>query len=307
MVAQQRDPNSDAWSEWLLHRRHGDNREYEEVVRGVVQRYADAVLDDAHLFPGMTLADVGTGDGLLAFRAIERIGAAIHVVLTDISAPLLRHAKTCAVDRKVEGQCTFLECSAEKLLGIGDSTIDAIVARASIAYVPDKRAAFGEFHRVLKPGGRLSIAEPILQDEAFAARALRTRVDAQAGQPADRFLTLLHRWKSAQFPDTEEAYARNPLVNFSERDLLNFVRAAGFSDIHLQLHIQVAPSLITSWEVFLDTSPHPWAPSLSAILDEQFSQEERRFFEAIVRPTVESGKNLNIERIAYVSARKPSA
>jgi len=272
-----------------------------------VQRYADAVLDDAHLFPGMTLADVGTGDGLLAFRAIERIGAAIHVVLTDISAPLLRHAKTCAVGRKVEGQCTFLECSAEKLLGIGDSTIDAIVARASIAYVPDKRAAFGEFHRVLKAGGRLSIAEPILQDEAFAARALRTRVDAQAGQPADRFLTLLHRWKSAQFPDTEEAYARNPLVNFSERDLLNFVRAAGFSDIHLQLHIQVAPSLITSWEVFLDVSPHPWAPSLSAILDEQFSQEERLFFEAIVRPTVESGKNLNIERIAYVSARKPSA
>ncbi len=64
-------------------------------------------------------------------------------------------------------------------------------------------------------------------------------------QPPDQFLRLLHRWKAAQFPDTEESCAASPHVNYSERDLLNFVRGAGFSDIHLQLHIDVAPSLIT--------------------------------------------------------------
>jgi arsenite methyltransferase len=305
MPADRRDGQTDEWSEWLLHRRHADDPAYHEVVKGVVQRYADHVLDDARLAPGMTMADIGAGEGVLAFRAIERIGATIKVVLTDISAPMLHHAESIAAGRGIRGQCTFLECSAESLAGIADSTMDVVAARAAVAYVRDKGAAFNEFYRVLKPGGRISLAEPILQDEAFFARALRKRVDAQAPQPPDQFLRLLHRWKAAQFPDTEETCASSPHVNYSERDLLNFVRNSGFAEIHVQLHIDVAPSLITSWEIFLDSSPHPWAPSLRTVLAQQFSAAERDFFETMVRPTVESGKNLATDRIAYVNARKP--
>jgi len=298
---------SDVWSEWLLHRRHGDDPAYHDVVKGVVRRYADQVLDAARLAPGVTLADIGAGEGILAFRAIERIGATLNVVLTDISAPMLAHAASVATQSGVRGQCTFLQCSAESLAGIADSSIDVVAARAAIAYVSDKAAAFNEFYRVLKPGGRISIAEPILQDEAFFARALRKRVDAQMPQPPDQFLRLLHRWKAAQFPDTEERCAASPHVNYSERDLLNFVRASGFADIHLQLHIDVAPSLITSWEIFLDSSPHPWAPPLRSVLAEQFTAAERQFFEKMVRPTVESGKNLTTDRIAFMYATKPAA
>jgi hypothetical protein len=65
------------------------------------------------------------------------------------------------------------------------------------------------------------------------------------------------------------------------------------------------PALVTSWDVYLDSSPHPWAPSLGQILAERFSADERQFFEGLVRPAVESGQNVEIERIAYVSARKP--
>jgi hypothetical protein len=39
-------------------------------------------------------------------------------------------------------------------------------------------------------------------------------------------------------------------------------------------------------------------------LAEQFSQEERRLFESVLRPTVESGKNPTVDRIAYVIATK---
>src|SRR6202035_4537978 len=112
---------------------------------------------------------------------------------------------------------------------------------------------------------------------AFYARALRKRVEDQS-KPVDRFLTLLHRWKAAQFPDTEEAGAKSPIANYSERDLLNMVRAAGFAEIHLQLHIDVVPSIVTSWDVFLRSSPHPWAPTLQQILDERFTSDERQFF-----------------------------
>jgi ubiquinone/menaquinone biosynthesis C-methylase UbiE len=298
---------TDVWSEWLLHRRHADDPTYERVVHDVVGRLADRVLDDAKLSPGMVLADVGAGEGLLAFRAIERVGPTLQVILTDISGPMLRHTETLAIQRGVRSQCRFLECSAENLTDIADSTVDVVATRAVLAYVADKNTALREFYRVLRPGGRISIAEPILQDEAFFARALRKRLDAEGPRPQDRFLTLLHRWKAAQFPDTEEQCAKSPIVNYSERDLLNFVYGAGFADIHLQLNIDVTPSLITSWDVFLGSSPHPWAPSLSDILAAQFTPEERQFFEQIMRPIVESGKNQTTDRMVYLNAKRPAA
>jgi arsenite methyltransferase len=301
-VAKPEQPESDEWSEWLLHRRHADDPSYGIVVQGLVLGFADKVLDDANLASGMTLVDIGAGEGLLAFRAIERFGQ-MNVILTDISGPMLRYAEAVAARRHIRGQCTFLECSADNLRGIADASVDAVVARAAVAYVTDKIAAFAEFQRILKPGGQISIAEPIMQDEAFLARALRVRL-AQTTPLQDPFLPLLHRWKSAQFPDTEDGCAKSPIVNFSERNLVNFANGAGFTDIHLQFHINVAPSPITSWEVFLGTSPHPWAPSLSTILAEQFSAQERALFETVVRPQVESGRNLSTDRVAYLTARK---
>jgi arsenite methyltransferase len=301
------DAHADVWSEWLLHHRSADDPEYAEVVRTVVAGYADRVLEGAQLTAGMTLADIGAGEGVIAFRAIHRVGATLRAILTDISAPLLSHAEAVARQLDVLSQCAFHQCSAEKLDLLADSSVDVVTTRAVLAYVADKAMALREFHRVLKPGGRISICEPILQDEAFFARSLRKLVDSQDARPPDRFLKLLHRWKAAQFPDTEELCAKSPIANYSERDLLNFVRAAGFTEIHLRLEIDVVPSLIKSWKVFLGASPHPWAPSLGRILEEQFTAEERQFFEQVVRPTVESGKNLSTERVVYLTATKPGA
>ena len=68
------------------------------------------------------------------------------------------------------------------------------------------------------PGGRISIAEPILQDDAFLATALRVRVEKGGTRSQDRLLPLLHRWKAAQYPDTLESIAESPPVNYSERN-----------------------------------------------------------------------------------------
>lgn len=295
---------SDVWSDWLLHLRQADDAAYARVVQGIVERYADRVLDGAPLDAGMTLVDVGAGEGVVAFRAIDRIGPSLRVILTDISAPMLRYAEVVAAKRNIRSQCRFLECGADKLNGIADSSVDVVVTRASLAYVADKKSAMREFFRILRPGGRLSICEPILQDEAFYVRALRNRVEDKS-QPPDRFLTLLHRWKAAQFPDTAETCATNPLTNYSERDVLNMVRTAGFDQIHLQLHIDVVPSPISQWEVFMGSSPHPWAPTLKQLFAEKFTSDEREFLERMVRPTVESGKNFTNDRVMYLQAQKP--
>jgi len=304
MTHNQSESETDVWSEWLLHRRHADDSAFADIVRADVERYADRVLDAARLAPGMTLADVGAGEGLVAFRAIDRIGPSLRVVLTDISTAMLRHVETLATERRVRQQCTFIRCPADQLTAISDACIDVVTTRAVLAYVADKPAALREFLRILRPGGRISIAEPILQDDALMANALRLMIETSAGSH-DRFLPLLHRWKAAQYPDTPEKIAKSPIANYSERNLFDFVRSCGFTEIRLELHIEMLPSTLKSWDVFLNFSPHPWAPPLSVVLAEQFTPEERQIFEQTTRPIVESPHAVTTTRIAYLSATKP--
>ncbi len=118
-------------------------------------------------------------------------------------------------------------------------------------------------------------------------------------------MPLLHRWKAAQFPDTEEKIAQSPLTNYTERDLVHLAQKSGFAGIHLEFHIDVDCASETSWEIFLNKSPHPLAPPLAVILRDQFTVEEQKFFEKSLRPTVESGDFINTGRMAYLTARKP--
>jgi SAM-dependent methyltransferase len=170
-----------------------------------------------------------------------------------------------------------------------------------LAYVADKAAALREFHRILKPGGRLSSAEPIFYDDAIAACVLRSQT--KKGQ-LGAVWSLIHRWKAAQFPDSPQGMAANPISNFSERTLFESIRAAGFARPHMELHIDMYPSRVTSWETFLNTSPHPLAPTLRQILSTQFNDDDRRVFETALRAHVESGQAQCIERTAYFTATK---
>jgi len=301
------EPQEDVWSQWLLLHRSGGDAAFEQVIRAEVQGYVDRLLDDARLGVGMTLVDIGTGEGAVAFRAIERVGPSLRVILTDISAPLLERAKAKAEQLGVRHQCTFVACGADRLTAISSGSVDVVASRAALAYVADKATALQEFKRVLKPGGRISLAEPIFQDEAFEACVLRSLVQAERGQGRDPLRPLLHRWKAALFPDTPEAIYANVLTNFSERTLFELIRTSGFSPVHLELHIDLAPAPIASWQVFLDSSPHPLAPTLGSILTQQFDARERQIFEAAFRPLVESGRATTLGRIAYLSATKIAA
>lgn len=307
MSIDQADPGSDEWSDWLLHDRHGGDPSSERTIRASVEGFVDRLLDAAHLSAHITLADVGTGDGVVAFRAIDRIGPSLRVVLADISAPLLRHAKTLAVQRGIVNQCEFVHCPADDLTGIGSAAIDVVTTRAVLAYVADKCAALREFFRVLKPGGWISIAEPIMQDEAFKVIALKRRLDALGPGEQDESLSLLLRWKAAQFPDTIEKLATSPIANYSERDLVHFASECGFIEIHLELHVDIRPIDGVSWDTFLKGSPHPWAPTAAVILAEQFNAEERQCLEQMLRPAVEAGQPNSTTLVAYLSARKPAA
>ncbi|MDE2456665.1 MAG: class I SAM-dependent methyltransferase [Burkholderiales bacterium] len=297
-------PATDLWHDWLLGRRLGHDAALEQVVRAKVERYVERLLDAAALAPGQRIADIGCGEGVVAWRAFERVGPTLSALLADVSAPLLEHARARAEALGLAGRCRFLQCPADELGAVGDASLDLVTTRAALAYVADKPRALREFLRVLAPGGRLSMAEPVFRDDALTALALRQRAEA-AG--ADAFIGLLQRWKAAQFPDSEAAIAASPIANYSERDLFAFAQAAGFEAVHLELHIDLRPAETRSWAAFLATSPHPWAPTLGQVMAERFSEAERALFEQVMRPAVEAGRTETVDRVAYLSARKPGA
>ncbi len=307
MASDENLPATDIWSQWLLHRRHGGDAHYEQAMRAMVERYVEKVLEAARLKAGETIADVGAGEGLLALRAIERVGGALHAWLTDVSEPMLRHAEAQARARGVADRCTFVHAAADRLEAIADESLDVVMTRSVLAYVFDKTRALCEFHRVLRPGGRISLAEPVFQDEAVAAQAIRTVIESKPPADINPLMPLLHRWKAAQYPDTEEKIRASAIANYSERDLLRFAQNAGFTDVHLELHIDTYPSIVRSWEVFVNSSPHPLAPPLSRIMAEQFSAEERALFERCMRPVIEDPRAVSTDRMVYLTARKPLA
>jgi len=296
---------SDIWSDWLLHRRHGDSAQQADNLRPAIQGYADRVLDAARLTAGMTLVDVGSGEGLIAFQAIERIGPSLNVILTDLSGPMLHYAQQQARERGVSSQCSFIHASAEDLSAIPDASVDVVMTRSVLAYVKNKRQALQEMRRILKPGGRIALAEPVFRDDAIKVLAMKNWINGHPGHENARYLKLLHLWKSGQYPDTMEKIADNPLTNYSERDLFLMAAEAGFGAVHVELHLDLVQRDIVPWEKYIECSPHPLAPPLSEIMQNSFTEDDRIYFEEVMRPILARGEIDGIERMVYLTATRP--
>ncbi len=149
----------DLWSQWLLNRRFGGDPKRMRAALDYLYRVRDRVLSNANLTDGETLLDVGCGDGLIAFGALEKVKTG-RVIFSDISQDLLHHTRAIAREMGVLDRCRFLLAPAENL-PLQDASVDVVTTRSVLIYVSAKQQAFEEFYRVLKPKGRLSIFEPI--------------------------------------------------------------------------------------------------------------------------------------------------
>jgi arsenite methyltransferase len=148
-----------------------------ETGRALAERlgYPPAVLDDlpeeaiesfagvgyffdlAGLQPGEHVLDLGSGAGMDAFFAAHQVGAEGRVVGLDMTDAQLAKATRLRDEHGVTN-VEFREGRIEELPFEADS-FDAVISNGVINLAPDKDAVFTETARVLRPGGRLAIAD----------------------------------------------------------------------------------------------------------------------------------------------------
>lgn len=291
--------SQDKWSQWLLQTRFGGDADNAARELGRLRDIRDRILRDAALKEGQTLLDVGCGDGLVAFGALERVGATGRVVFSDVSRPLLEHCEKLAAEAGLRDRCSFIEARADDLHAISDESVDAVTTRSVLIFVKDKAKAFGEFHRVLRRRGRLSIFEPINRfNETYALAGDWWQTE---GSPiADLGKRLHDHYRSLQALDSD------PMMDFDQHDLVELAEQAGFRSVHLAYHVLVFPAPPVKWDVMTNSPGNPNIPSMAEAMRRIFTDDERSRFEEHLRPTVEAGGRTSHSAVAYLTATKES-
>jgi ubiquinone/menaquinone biosynthesis C-methylase UbiE/uncharacterized iron-regulated protein len=106
---------------------------------------------------GETVLDLGSGLGVDSFIASHRVGEQGKVIGLDISKKEVMHATKRAAARGVSDRVRFVNADMEKM-PLEDNSISCVISNGAFCLAPNKAKAFAEIHRILKPGGRFSIA-----------------------------------------------------------------------------------------------------------------------------------------------------
>jgi arsenite methyltransferase len=127
--------------------------------------------------PGSVVVDLGCGAGTDLLIAAQMTGPTGRVIGVDMTAPMLERARQSATEmglRNVELHESLIEA-----LPLDDASVDVVISNGVIDLVPDKDAVFDEIDRVLRPAGRLQLADVIIHHQV--SEDARSRIDLWTG------------------------------------------------------------------------------------------------------------------------------
>jgi SAM-dependent methyltransferase len=152
-------PTGRAWAEDL---------DYPPELAKVPQAAAESFAGVANPFslgrlePGERVVDLGCGAGTDSLVAVQMVAPGGRVTGIDMTPEMLAKAREAAEELGVEN-VEFVEGEIEHL-PFADGSVDVVISNGVIDLVPDKDAVFAEIFRVLRPGGRMQLADVTIQN-----------------------------------------------------------------------------------------------------------------------------------------------
>ena len=131
----------------------------------------------APILAGETVLDIGCGTGmdlLLAARRAGSTGRAIGIDMTEAMRDRARASAAAAGLQNVE-----VHRADATALPFPDASVDVVISNGVLNLVPEKDKAFAEIRRVLRPGGRLQLADIVL--DAELGEDVRRNIDLWTG------------------------------------------------------------------------------------------------------------------------------
>jgi arsenite methyltransferase len=131
----------------------------------------------APIQPGMTVLDLGCGSGVDAMIAAQLVGPGGRVIGIDMTAEMVARARRACAARGLSN-VQIVQAMAERL-DVPDASIDAVLSNGVVNLCPHKEQVLAELHRILKPGGRLQLADMSLVE------GVNSELLARVGQWSD--------------------------------------------------------------------------------------------------------------------------
>jgi len=129
------------------------------------------------LEPGATVLDLGCGAGTDLLIAAQMVGAEGRAIGIDMTPAMLTRGRESAAAMGLEN--IELHEGLIETLPLADASVDAVISNGVIDLIVDKDAVFDEIDRVLRPGGRLQIADVVIHTEV--SEDARKRIDLWTG------------------------------------------------------------------------------------------------------------------------------
>jgi SAM-dependent methyltransferase len=156
------------------------------LVDNPVRRwYTSPVLDRVAIQPGETLLEVGPGPGAFTVAAAQRVGPGGKVLAVDIQPKMIAKLERRLQEAGVTNVETRVASAYD--LPIEDGTADRAFLITVLAEIPDPVRALREIHRVLRPGGRLSVTEEFTDPDYPLPRTTIRWAEAAGFQLEERF------------------------------------------------------------------------------------------------------------------------
>lgn len=168
-------PTGRAWAEDLGY----PQPELSRVPDATAESFAGVANPFVHgrIEEGADVLDLGCGAGTDLLIAAQMVGPGGSVVGVDMTPSMLERARASAAEMELAN--VELHKSLIELLPLDDESVDVVISNGVIDLVPDKDLVFGEIDRVLRPGGRLQIADVVIHTEV--SEDARDRIDLWTG------------------------------------------------------------------------------------------------------------------------------